>query len=182
MRSGELAKLLDTTKETLGNWVKHPLLEEFFSPGARLDEGRAYRTFNQDDQIIANTIRHLRNDLDVTDWDEIAKRLSDGFRYNEFPTAALNVDKTTIPRPLAEQSVKAAATLAELNEARTALEERNERIAELESTMDNLRDHYEGKLEELRQAHKSEIERLYREIMELYRKIGQLEAGRGDDD
>ncbi len=180
MKTGEAAKLLDVAINTVKNWIDHPSVVDYFSPGARGVHGGSQRVLIEADILILNTIRHLRNIDSVTDWDEIAVRLSKGEREQEFPQNAISADPRTIPLPQAEQSAKAMATMAERDLAL-------KRVEELETEVNRLRSMYEEQIRSIQDQHKTEVqqlrgenisirEQLLREISKLNREIGRLEG------
>lgn len=150
MKTGETSKLLDTTKETLGNWVKHPLLEEFFSPGARLKTGSAYRDFNRDDLLALATIKHLRHVERVGEWQQIADRLATGERVD-------------IPELATVRTAHTTTTTRHV--APSALDILSQQVAQLRRELTEQRDKYEAK-----------IDKLHAEIARLNRVIGALEG------
>lgn len=158
MKTGEAAKILDVTNNTIRAWIDHETLSRFFSPAARGETGSSHRRLTNDDLLVLNTIRYMRNNKKIDDWDQIASYLDTGQREQEFSTAAIDADMRTIPMPQAEQSARAAATLAERDAAFV-------RVKELED-----------ELSKEREKHKEETDALHDELRRLERMIGRLEA------
>ncbi len=181
MKTGEAAKLLDVAINTVKNWIDHPSVVDYFSPGARGVHGGSQRVLIEADILILNTIRHLRNIDSVTDWDEIAVRLSKGEREQEFPQNAISADPRTIPLPQAEQSVKAAATLAERDAALERVQELEDRLTEIEQEKEEIREKLTQELNETREKLLREIAALNREVGKAYHE-GYLDAMRKQDD
>jgi len=179
MKTGEIASILSVTRDTINNWVKNPALEEFFSALARGEAGNAHRFFSESDVLVLNTIHHLRR-RGTRDWEAIAEYLDSGERFQEFPQNAISTDPRTIPLPQAEQSVKAAATLAERDAALN-------RVQELEYQLDTMEQRHIDEVEKLRietreevrrsrQEYEQKIDGLQREVRQLLREIGRLEG------
>lgn len=165
MKTGEAAKLLDVATNTVKNWIDNPSVSNLFSLGARGEHGGAQRVLTESDILILNTIRHLRNIDGLMDWDEIAERLNDGEREQEFPQNAISGDPRTIPLPQAEQSAKAMATMAERDAAL-------KRVSELEREIIRIRDEREKD----RERYETQIRDLNELIAKLNREIGRLEG------
>lgn len=169
MRIGELASSLGISKDAVQAWVHHPELEHFFSDGAKLGAGASQRVFNENDVLILNTVRHMRNTEKVKDWSLIAQRIEKKDYEQDFPQNAIATDTRVIPIQQAEQSAKAMHTLAERDAAIAQVNELHSRIAALEK-----------QLETERTQHKQDLERLLREIAALNREIGRLERDKNE--
>lgn len=163
--TGEIAKRLGVDRKTLIDWITHEQLTPFFSESARKEHGSAHRQLTDEDILALNTIRQLRHMDGIADWQEIANYLLTGKRESEFPLHKLTMDTLTVSLPQAEQSAKAAATLAEREAALR-------RVAELEVYVEAL----QTKITQLEREKDTEKERLLREMNTLYRQIGALEA------
>lgn len=192
MKTGELADALGVSDETIRNWTNHELLSEFFSPEARGDAGISQRRFSEDDVLVATTIAHLRNREGITDWQEIANYLTTGKREQEFPANAISFDNRTIAVTQAEQSARAAATLAERDAALKRVDELEEQIRHLQDAHRQEIDRLREEAKQLRQEHRGEVEGLhdkYQEkiqylsdqIAKLNRQIGRLEGDKDED-
>jgi len=170
MRTGEIAAIMGVSHVTIRAWIDHESLNRFFSASARGVDGMTQRSYTDADVLVLNTVRHLRAGSPTATWEEIAAYLDTGQRENEFPLTAASVgaDKRTIPLQQAEQSAKAAATLAERDAALS-------RVAQLEGEVTRL----QSLLRDEQNAHRETLERLMREIAELRYKIGALESERG---
>lgn len=164
MRFGELTSTLGVGRDAIQAWMAHPELNRFFSEGALLKAGAPQRIFDESDVLVLNTIRWLRYEDNVTDWQAIAAYLDSGQRHQEFPQNAVAKDTRTIPIPQAEQSARAAATLAERDAALA-------KVRELESEIERLR----GELDKQRERSDNKIEALLREIAELRYQMGRME-------
>ena len=91
MRIGKASEYLDNLNgDTIKNWINRPELTKFFSPLAQ-GKGRAQRDITDDDLLILNTIRVLRNEV-TRDWIDIAARLDAGYRAEKFPDSAAFVN------------------------------------------------------------------------------------------
>lgn len=157
MRTGEAASALGVSQSTVIKWLSRRELEPFISPAGR-GEGLPQRVLSEPDMLVLNTVQYLRSTENISEWPEIVARIEAGFRHREFPANATSVGRRVIPEDQATQSVRAAATMAERDAAL-------KRVTELEEEVKNLR------------AEKELIrEQLIREIIELNRKIGQLEG------
>lgn len=161
MRIGELASALGVSRDAIMGWMDNPELNHFFSDGALLKAGGSQRVFTENDVLILNTIRHMRNAEKIRDWSLIAQRIEAGQLEQDFPQNAITTDNRTIPLPQAEQSARAAATLAERDAALA-------RVKELEQALANEQ-----------AGRRSDMERFLRELAELRYTIGRLEAERG---
>ena len=179
MKSGELAAALGVTPDTVKNWAKHPVLEKFFSEGAKGEDGSFQRTFNESDVLVISTIHHLRTG-GTTDWEEIAQRIEDGVRHQEFPQNAIAADPRTIPIQQAEQSAKAAATVAERDAALKRVNDLELQIVTIESQhrqeIEQLRAETKEEVDGIRREYEEKMEKLYQEVRQLLREIGRLEG------
>jgi DNA-binding transcriptional MerR regulator len=179
MKSGELAAALGITPDTVKNWAKHPALEKFFSEGAKGEDGSFQRTFNESDVLVIATIHHLRTS-GTTEWDEIAQHIEDGVRYQEFPQNAIAADPRTIPIQQAEQSAKAAATLAERDAALRRVNELELHIVSLETQhrdeIERLRAESKEESDKIRREYEDRVDKLHQEVRQLLREIGRLEG------
>lgn len=164
MKSGEIASALGVTPDTIKNWAKHPTLEQFFSAGAKGEDGNFQRTFTEADVLVLSTIHYLRTN-GTSDWEQIARRLEGGERHQEFPQNAIAADPRTVPIQQAEQSARAMATLAERDAAM-------QRVRELETEVDRLR----AERETDRSRYEAEAGKLHDQIARLNREIGRLEG------
>ena len=176
MKTGEVAKLLGVDNGTIRNWVINPLLENFFSPSAKNKHGGTHRVFLENDLLILNTIGTLRSN-GVTDWGEIVKHLESGEREQEFPqNATMSGDTRTIPLPLAEQTARSAATLAERDAALEIVKELRQRIKELEQGKEQVRKEKDELREKLTEENLELREKFSQQILELTLKLGRLEG------
>jgi DNA-binding transcriptional MerR regulator len=116
MRSGELAKLLNVSDQTLINWMSRPEIRPFLSDSAVGESGNTQRIYTESDVLVLNTIRILRA-KGIQNWDEIQKKLDDGEREQEFPQNAIVTDNRTIPMPQARQAAEYAVAIEQLNAA-----------------------------------------------------------------
>lgn len=157
MRTGEAARRLGVDRTTVVNWIAHETLSDLFSPEAR-GVDRTQRVLNDDDVALLATVHVLRTRDDITDWDMIREYLETGKRESLPPLDGVSTTSTTVSRPYAEQSAKAAATVAERD---TALEEIQRLRNEL-TTQD--------------ERHQHKVSSLYEEIRQLEREIGRLSA------
>ena len=156
--TGQAAKRLGVDRKTIIDWIEHEGLSQFFSDSARKKHGSAHRQLTDADMLALNTIRHLRNVQEVSDWSVIGEYLNSGKREAEYPQSRLTMDTTTVTLPEAEQSVRAAATMAERD---TAL-----------ARIDELQD----EIERMRSEHKQETDALHKRIEDLQRELGRTEA------
>ena len=116
MRSGELAKLLNVSDQTLINWMSRPEIRPFLSESAVGESGNTQRIYTESDVLVLNTVRILRA-KGIQNWDEIQKKLDDGEREQEFPQNAIVTDNRTIPMPQARQAAEYAVAIEQLNAA-----------------------------------------------------------------
>ena len=116
MRSGELAKLLNVSDQTLINWMSRPEIRPFLSESAVGESGNTQRIYTESDVLVLNTVRILRA-KGIQNWDEIQKKLDDGEREQEFPQNAIVTDNRTIPMPQAKQAAEYAVAIEQLNAA-----------------------------------------------------------------
>lgn len=157
MRTGEAARRLGVDRTTIVNWIAHEALSDLFSPEAR-GEDRTQRVLNDDDVSLLATIHVLRTRDDITEWDMIRDYLETGKRESLPPLDGVSTTSTTVSRPYAEQSARAAATLAERDSA----------LAEVGRLRDELIAQDE--------RHQQKVSSLYEEIRRLEREIGRLSA------
>jgi hypothetical protein len=173
MKMSKVAKMIGVDRRTIYNWVTHELLGKFFSQNAR-NEGD--RELDEQDIFTINTINYLRQNV-TTDWNEIAKRIEEGFQVTDLSIGAADVDTGKTPlqqftRTLAISQERDAA-LKQLQDAQRELQTIASRY---ESKIEELRQHYESRLDDERTRSSEQLERLLREIAELKYEIGRLES------
>lgn len=153
MRSGELAKLLNVSDQTLINWMSRPEIRPFLSDTAAGESGNTQRIYTESDVLVLNTVRTLRA-KGIQNWDEIQKKLEDGEREQEFPQNAIVTDNRTIPLPQAKQAAEYAIVIEQLKASQ-------ERVNALELLLNES---------------KQEKTVLQEKIYTLLREIGNLEG------
>lgn len=153
MRSGELAKLLNVSDQTLINWMSRPEIRPFLSDTAAGESGNTQRIYTEGDVLVLNTVRTLRA-KGIQNWDEIQKKLEDGEREQEFPQNAIVTDNRTIPLPQAKQAAEYAIVIEQLKASQ-------ERVNALELLLNES---------------KQEKTVLQEKIYTLLREIGNLEG------
>jgi DNA-binding transcriptional MerR regulator len=167
MKTGKVAKALGIDSKTITNWARRRELISLFSEGAKLEAGKAQRDFNMDDQLILNTIRHLRNDKGEDDWETIAAEIRSGFRQAEMPDSFYTTETTTsmqVYTQMIEIKNQLDLVLSERDQLRNELDKERERFkAELKEE----RERSEQKLKEERGEYTSEIIDLNRQIARL---------------
>jgi len=142
MRTGELAKLLNVSDQTLLNWMSRPEIRPYLSETALGEGGNTQRIYTESDVLVLNTIRMLRA-KGIQDWEEIQKKLEAGEREQEFPQNALVTDSRTIPLPQAKQAAEYAVALQQLNAALSKVAELEIRLAEAKHEKAELQEKYE---------------------------------------
>lgn len=153
MRSGELAKILGVSDQTLLNWMKEEGIQKHLSAEALGKAGNVQRIFLESDVLVMNTVRTLRA-RGTTSWDEIGRVLDTDHREREFPQNAIGSDMRTIPVPQAKQAAEYAAIILERDLALKRIDELNAELAK----------------------ERAEREKVLREMNDLYRTIGRLEG------
>lgn len=187
MKTGELAKYLGISDETLRNWTVQDELSTYLSDDARGVSASAQRYFAQSDIEVLITVATLRNRDNVTDWMQIEQFLKSGKRYTDFPAAHLSFDSRTVSMTQAEHSAKAMATLSERDAALKRVDELQTQIANLQKAhreeVDRLRqelkDQRKEHREEMREVdreYRDEMNKLHEKIAELNRELGRLES------
>jgi DNA-binding transcriptional MerR regulator len=164
MRSGELAKLLNVSDQTLFNWMSRPEIKSFLSDSALGEIGNTQRIYTESDVLVLNTIRMLRA-KGIQNWDEIQKKLDEGEREQEFPQNAIVTDNRTIPLPQAKQAAEYAVVLAELKSSQQRVNDLELLLAETKREHTALREEHNallrlvGKLEGIVERMKEEEEK-----------------------
>jgi DNA-binding transcriptional MerR regulator len=153
MRSGELAKLLNVSDQTLINWMSRPEIRPFLSDTAAGESGNTQRIYTESDVLVLNTVRTLRA-KGIQNWDEIQNKLEEGEREQEFPQNAIVTDNRTIPLPQAKQAAEYAIVVEQLKASQ-------ERVNALELLLNES---------------KQEKTVLQEKIYTLLREIGNLEG------
>jgi DNA-binding transcriptional MerR regulator len=186
MKTGELAKLLGVSDQTLINWMSRPEIKPFMSEAALGEGGNTQRIYTESDVLVLNTVRMLRT-VGSQDWNEIQKELEQGRREQEFPQNAIITDTRTIPMPQAKQAADYAVVVYERDSARelakelkAQLEEAVQRARELEDKyqekVQQLDDKYQEKVQQLIEQHKQEESEIREKYEKLLREIGRLEG------
>lgn len=132
MKTGEIAKSLGVHPKTINLWVDRDEFEGLFSPGATKNSGKAQRDFDLNDQVLLNTIRFLRNEEGLKDWNAIAIKIHDGYRQNDMPAEYFVTENTT--------PVRAFTTLIEVRkQLEQVVKERDQLLEELNLERENRR-------------------------------------------
>lgn len=167
--TGQVAAGFDRTSQTIRDWIKHPLLHEFFSTSARRDGKRGQAELFAADVEVCNTIQVLLGQ--GLNWSDIHEKLRDGFRDTNLPDKFLMLDDD----PRSPSNVMLMTKLAAAQETINA----NERIEQMyRDRIDELKaqvaksDH--DREEALKKLYKYEVE------LELWR-AGRLNATASDD-
>jgi hypothetical protein len=183
MKLAKVAKMIDADRRTVYNWVTDPMLKRFFSDSSQ-DEGD--RELDEQDVIVANTIRFLRKDRTTT-FEEIAKKLESGYRNTDLALGAVTVDTGKTPL---QQFTRTLTVVQERDEAQKQLAEAERELVEAEARhgreLKELKENYEQRLDDERQQNRltleaererynNKTESLLREIAELKYEIGKLE-------
>lgn len=164
MKAAKAARALGINERTLKLWIDRPALAPFFSPAARLDGSQ--RELNDDDLLVANTIRTLRAGVanNAADWSGIAARLNDGHRDRNLPPEAAMVDT--------------GLTVMAQHERMIAVSKDHEyalsKIADLEAERDELRAQRDAAL----RANADDRERLGRELGRAEAELEMWRSGR----
>lgn len=168
MKTGQIAKAMGVDSQTVRAWVDNPAVAGYFSKNA-LGVDVTQRSFSERDYLVLNTIRHFKMHDRLSDWNEIAElikiRMSSDNLIAEVPQDAFINDPRTITITQAEQSAKAAATLAELRETKMMIENLSNTIDELQKEKEVLRKEKDENTREYMQM-----------IASLNREIGRLEG------
>jgi hypothetical protein len=153
MNATRAAKALAINQGTLKLWIDRPELATYFSASARR-EGFS-RDLNDDDVIVANTIRSLRAGVgnNNVDWQQIADQLNSGYRDRSLPPEADHVDTGLT---VIAQHERIAAIVTERDAA-------NARVSELEKQVRELLD----RVDTLHNERREEAERLLREQAQI---------------
>lgn len=162
MKTGPIAKMFTLDPKTIVNWVER--FSELFSDEAAGRSDRAQRDFNDDDVLLLNTIRVLRQE--TGNWDVIRERIESGFRAGELPTIAATINTGASP---IEQYAKALQTISERDLALQQVEELKHEIAGRDQLIEELR-------EELRNKDQELAKKLLEEVSKREREIGKLEG------
>jgi hypothetical protein len=177
MKTGQVAQALDVDAKTILNWTDHPVLNKFFSDGARGAKGNLQRVFSQQDLLILNTVRvaRSRQPANRPDWNAIAGAIENGELTNALPLSAYTADTgiTEMDRVQTSLSlqVKLDSALEKITEYKRAIDERDQRIRELEKKDADWNERFYTETARLREE-KAAFEARYAVLMEL------LSAGR----
>lgn len=178
MKTGELADRIGVKSQTIRNWANHDLLKRYWSDGATGRDNASQRHYNDEDIRVAITIHTLRNRDNVEDWQAIADYLASGKRYDQWPGNSRGFDQGVVSVTAAEQSAKAAANLAALQELQSQLAVLQNEIQRLRDENQQLRGEHRKEVNDLHDRYQDRIARLYAQIADLNRELGRKE---GDD-
>jgi hypothetical protein len=155
MNIARAARALDVNERTLKLWIARAELSPYFSELARR-EG-AGRDLNDDDVVIANTIRSLRAGMgnNNVDWQEIADRIGLGYRDRALPPEAASVDT-------------GLTVVAQHERMAVVVNERDMAVRRAEVA--------ESQLAEERSAHMADNERLLRELADQRERAARTEV------
>jgi DNA-binding transcriptional MerR regulator len=168
MRTGDVAKMMGVTLQTVINWTQRPEMKPFLSKESLLEnENQTQRDFDESDIRTINTIRVLKDKR--MKWEDIAEKLQQGHRELDLPMGAY-ITKTI---SAADQVAQLMAMRAEVNTTLALLDESNadrenlrRRIVELESIIaDHQKIIYERVEEKTDKVHAEYLEILLRERM-----------------
>lgn len=176
MKIGEIAQKLGIDKGTVYNWTDRDEFVDLFTPEARKAAGNSHRVYSDADVAVLTTIHALRNQEGINDWGEIEQVLRSGQRITDIPVNRIASDPRVVSVSQAEQSARAAATLAERDAALA-------RVQELEDQLDGIRDGHREEIERLKIEYKEALnderdraDKLHDQISKLNREIGRLEG------
>lgn len=173
MKTGEAAKRLGVDPKTIRTWLDQPELIPFLSPGARgIDVTQ--RVINDDEFDVLATVYVLRYREGTSSWDDIADQLEAGRREELRPLDGITAQTETVSRPYAEQSARAAATLAERDAALA-------RVQEMEALVQRMLHEAAEREASIRAEYEERIEKLYERIGDLRQQIGRLEERANSD-
>ncbi len=186
MRTGELAKTLGVSDQTLINWMSRPEISKFMSESALAQGGNTQRIYLESDVLILNTVRMMRA-KGVDNWDEIRDLLDSGYREQEYPQNAIVTDNRTIPMLQAKQAADYAVVVHERDAAielanrledqlKAAIERERELRESLDQARKELERKYEEKAEKLADEYKGRESELRTKYENLLREIGRLEG------
>jgi len=168
MKAAKAALALGVNERTLNLWIAHPALSPFFSEAARLEGSQ--RELNDDDLIVANTIRAMRAGVpnNAANWEGIAEALASGRRHRNLPPEAAMVDAGLTVMAQRERMITVLserdAALARVEELQAAQRELEQRLAAIEAER---RQDQEKLLRELKETERALTEKLARAETEL---------------
>lgn len=150
---GEVATAIQLSPSTIRNYTEHLILQPYLSHTATRIEaykGAKERLYTMEDVYVLNTVKLHKTRHNS--WQDIARLLEDGVREQDLPEAAMLVMPETRAdsfqmMTLARQQVK-------------ALQDENEKLEE--------------QLDEQRELHRNDIERLIQQQSDLHEQIGAL--------
>jgi DNA-binding transcriptional MerR regulator len=176
MKTGELAKILGVSDQTLLNWMSRSEISPFMSEAALAQGGSTQRLYLESDVLVLNTIRMMRA-KGVDNWDEIRDFLESGQREQEFPQNAIVTDMRTIPILQAKQAADYAVLVHERDaalELAKRLESQLEAAIQREKDLVEKYDQSRTELEEKFEQSRTELEEKYQEkeqkLIEEYRE------------
>lgn len=164
MRITPAAKALDINQRTLKLWIENPALAPYFSEPARRDGPG--RDLNDDDVIVANTIRALRAGVSNSsaDWQGIADQLAGNHRDHNLPLSAQTVNTSL---SVVAQQERMATVVEQRDQAMQRINELRVEAERLRSENADLQDARRADIERLMQQVAAEKERATRAEVEL---------------
>ena len=187
MKTGTIARSLGIDIKTITNWLNRDEFRDFFSSSAKLETGKAHREFDFNDQILLNTIRHLRHEQGEKDWEKITAQIQSGFRQTEMPDSYHTTENTTsmkVYTQMIEIKNQLDLIVVERDQLRTELEkergrsqkELTEQRARSEIEFEKERIRLRSELKEERTRLQGELKAEREEIIDLNRQIARLEV------
>lgn len=184
--TGQAAQRIGVNITTISNWIDRPELNKFFSTNAGRERTTSRRELSHADMDVILTINYLTNIEKIADWDKVAEYLESGQRETDYPISGRNLDTRSITLDQAEQSAKAAATVAERDAALRQVELLKNQLTQIQGLHQEelLRqeEKYEERLAEERERYEAKIDLLQQQINKLNREVGRLEGRLEDDD
>lgn len=173
MKLARAAKALGVNPRTITLWIERAELAPYFSTPARL--AGAQRELNDDDLLVANTIRVMRAGVanNAANWPAIAERLASGKLERELPAEAATVDSGMTVLAQHERTVILA------HERDTALAHAKELEAQLREQAAQHKAELRAKdtqIDELHGRLADDRERLLRELIDAERRAAAADA------
>ena len=175
MKLAQAARMLGINDRTLKLWIERPELAPHFSRPARLPA--AQRDLNDDDLIVANTIRSMRagvSNLEV-DWQHMGERLAGGYRDQELPASAVTLDTRM---PVLRQYERTVRLVAERDSAVQRAQELEAQLREQAARISELHGRLADDRERLLREAKAEQRQLEQELAAALAELKLWQAGK----
>lgn len=162
-RISEVGRIFNRSRQTIGSWVAHEELAEFFSPYARRENDAAESRFTIEDIEVCNSIFVMLKQKAT--WHTIAENLRSGWRDTDLPETAAHIRPALQTPTHTELTARLALATEQYENSQIVIRDLNNEIRDLRAALD-----------EMRESRSSEEKAYLARISELERQKAVVES------